>query len=275
MPYDQCLESLSWRLCPIALGADGAKALKVEPRLADTLYVYYYLRSVNLQEAGYSRHFKFLKEIKIPIPQKNGEPNFDDQIRIAHLLSKVERLIAQRKQHLQQLDDLLKSVFLEMFGDPVRNEKGWDKPELKLFGKISTGNTPPRKEPSNYSDKYLEWVKTDNISSYSVFITQAVEYLSEAGAKKGRTVTDGAILIACIAGSIESIGRAALTNRAVAFNQQINAIQPNRDVNSFYLYMLFKMARSYIQSHATKRMKKILTKGISLHTSHTAPICRA
>lgn len=52
-------------------------------------------------------------------------PPFNDQIRIAHLLSKVEGLIAQRKQHLQQLDDLLKSVFLEMFGDPVKNEKGW------------------------------------------------------------------------------------------------------------------------------------------------------
>jgi type I restriction enzyme S subunit len=46
-------------------------------------------------------------------------PSFDDQIRIAHLLGKVEGLIAQRKQHLKQLDDLLKSVFLEMFGDQI------------------------------------------------------------------------------------------------------------------------------------------------------------
>ena len=59
-------------------------------------------------------------EIEIPFPA------LDDQIRIAHLLGKVEGLIAQRKKHLQQLDDLLKSVFLEMFGDPVRNEKGWN-----------------------------------------------------------------------------------------------------------------------------------------------------
>lgn len=62
----------------------------------------------------------------IPLPKIE----FNDQIRIAHLLGKVEGLIAQRKQHLQQLDDLLKSVFLEMFGDPVRNEKGWDKREI-------------------------------------------------------------------------------------------------------------------------------------------------
>lgn len=89
-----------------------------------------------IKEAGYSRHFKFLKELEIPIPFKDGAPDFDDQIRIAHLLGKVEGLIAQRKQHLQQLDDLLKSVFLEMFGDPVRNEKGWGEPD---FGAIISG----------------------------------------------------------------------------------------------------------------------------------------
>jgi type I restriction enzyme S subunit len=66
-------------------------------------------------------------------------PPLDDQIRIAHLLGKVERLIAQRKQHLQQLDDLLKSVFLEMFGDPVRNEKGWSIGSLSAYGSFKNG----------------------------------------------------------------------------------------------------------------------------------------
>jgi type I restriction enzyme S subunit len=69
-------------------------------------------------------------------------PPLDDQIRIAHLLGKVEGLIAQRKQHLQQLDELLKSVFLEMFGDPVRNEKGWDiQPCEKAVSDISSGTS--------------------------------------------------------------------------------------------------------------------------------------
>ncbi|MBJ2144035.1 hypothetical protein JC796_25110 [Delftia acidovorans] len=66
-------------------------------------------------------------------------PPFDDQIRIAHLLGKVEGLIAQRKQHLQKLDDLLKSVFLELFGDPVRNEKGWDIGSLSAYGSFKNG----------------------------------------------------------------------------------------------------------------------------------------
>jgi type I restriction enzyme S subunit len=188
-------------------------------------------------------------------------PCLNDQIRIAHLLGKVEALIAQRKQHLQQLDDLLKSVFLEMFGDPVRNEQGWDKPELKAFGKISTGNTPPRNEPANYDGDFIEWIKTDNITGDAVAVTPATEHLSEIGARKARTVKNGALLVACIAGSIESIGRSALTDRTVSFNQQINAIQPGKDVSPLYLYGLFKLCRAYVQSHATKGMKKILTKG--------------
>ncbi|MCA6381959.1 MAG: restriction endonuclease subunit S, partial [Cytophagales bacterium] len=60
---------------------------------------------------------------------------------------------------------------------------------------------------------------------------------------------------------IESIGRAALTDRTISFNQQINAIQPNEDIESLFLYWSFKVSRKYIQSHATKGMKKILTKG--------------
>lgn len=47
----------------------------------------------------------------------------------------------------------------------------------------------------------------------------------------------------------------------MAFNQQINAIQPANDVSPLFLYGLFKLSRSYIQSHASKGMKKILTKG--------------
>ncbi|MBQ0755231.1 MAG: restriction endonuclease subunit S [Gammaproteobacteria bacterium] len=88
---------------------------------------------------------KWIENHLIPLPP------LDDQIRIAHLLGKVEGLIAQRKQHLQQLDELLKSVFLEMFGDPVRNEKGWEKKPLgELLSRIDSGWSPKcEAEPAN------------------------------------------------------------------------------------------------------------------------------
>jgi type I restriction enzyme S subunit len=53
-------------------------------------------------------------------------PSLQDQIRIAEILTKAENLIKQRKESILLLDELLKSTFLEMFGDPVRNEKGWE-----------------------------------------------------------------------------------------------------------------------------------------------------
>ena len=58
-----------------------------------------------------------LESILIPVFE------YGDQIRIATLLSKVENLISRRREQLKQLDELLKSVFLEMFGDPISNPK--------------------------------------------------------------------------------------------------------------------------------------------------------
>lgn len=125
---------------PIALGADGTKALWVNPVIANARYVYYYLRSIHIKEAGYSRHFKFLKEVEIPIPLINGIPDLEWQARVADLLGKVEGLIINRARHIEYLDDLARSLFLEMFGDPVRNEKGWDRTTIGQIIKVASGN---------------------------------------------------------------------------------------------------------------------------------------
>lgn len=78
-------------------------------------------------------------------------PVIDDQVRIAHLLGKVEGLIAQRKQHLQQLDDLLKSAFLEMFGFRDQTYKKWTIDALEVYTKIVSGVTKGKK----YNSKNL------------------------------------------------------------------------------------------------------------------------
>ena len=196
-------------------------------------YAFYYLKSLlfrnsikkitkkSVNQASFN--ISNLREIKIPLP------SLSDQIQIVTILSKAENLISQRKESIRLLDEFLKSTFLEMFGDNITNKKKWEKPELKKFGKIITGNTPPRNNDDNYSSNFVEWIKTDNIKGESTYITNAVEYLSASGLESARTVESGALLVACIAGSIESVGRAALTDRKVSFNQQINAIQPNEE----------------------------------------------
>ena len=62
-----------------------------------------------------------LKSLRIPLPP------LENQRRIAAILDQAETLRTQRRQALAHLDSLTQSIFLDMFGDPVRNSKGWKK----------------------------------------------------------------------------------------------------------------------------------------------------
>ena len=65
--------------------------------------------------------------------------------------------------------------------------------------------------------------------------------------------------MACIAGSIASIGKLCITNRKVAFNQQINAIIP-RDYDIRFLYVMLQISKNYLIEDVSKSLKGILSK---------------
>ena len=104
---------------PFFLGADGVKVLKAKVRDTDYKYLFYCLQNAKIPNTGYNRHFKWLKDVDIPLPP------LEEQCQIAALLDKVSSLIAKRRQQLDKLDELIKARFVEMFGDPVSNPKGW------------------------------------------------------------------------------------------------------------------------------------------------------
>ncbi|MCH8328347.1 MAG: restriction endonuclease subunit S, partial [Candidatus Marinimicrobia bacterium] len=83
-------------------------------------------------------------------------PAYNDQIRIATVLTRAEKLIAKRKESIEALDEFLKSTFLEMFGDPVRNEKGWERKALAQLGSLDRGvsKNRPRNAPELLGGKY-------------------------------------------------------------------------------------------------------------------------
>ena len=180
------------------------------------------------------------------------------QTEIVDRLDRVQAIISARQQELQKLDDLIKARFVEMFGDPRSNPFGFEKRMLKDTCKVITGNTPSRAIPEYYGD-FVEWIKTDNIVSGLLNPTKAAESLSEKGLEAGRTVDSGAILMACIAGSIASIGRVCVTDRKVAFNQQINAVVP-KQYDIFFLYSLIQMSKEYLVEDINMELKGILSK---------------
>ena len=195
---------------------------------------------------------KNLENVKLDVPSK------ENQKEVVKQLDCLSKVIDLRNKELQLFDNLIKARFVEMFGNPRSNPYGFSKKMLKDTCKVITGNTPSRSVEEYYGD-YVEWIKTDNIVSGLLNPTNALEMLSEEGMKVGRAVGKDEILMACIAGSIASIGRVCVTDRTVAFNQQINAVVPE-DYDILFLYVLFQLSKEYLVEEINMALKGILSK---------------
>ncbi len=186
-------------------------------------------------------------------------PPLPKQKHIATILDAADALLDKRRDSIALLDDLLQSTFLDMFGDPVTNPKGWDSLKLGEIGEIITGNTPSRKQPEFYG-KYIEWIKSDNINNPSFILTKAEEGLSESGKEVARIAPKGSILVTCIAGSPSCIGNAGIADREVAFNQQINAFVPSKKIKMWFAFGLFLVGKKLVQNASTNSMKGMVSK---------------
>jgi len=95
-----------------------------------------------------------VKQVRIPLPP------LETQRKIAKTLDTVSELLAMRKQQLAELDNLIKSTFYDMFGDPVTNEKGWTVSTLgRCCDLIKDG---PHVSP-NYVEEGIPFVSVNNI----------------------------------------------------------------------------------------------------------------
>ncbi|AZQ59865.1 restriction endonuclease subunit S [Maribacter sp. MJ134] len=116
-------------------------------------------------------------------------PKLEDQKRIAQVLTDCEELIAKRKESIALLDELLKSTFLEMFGDPVKNEKGWKTKRLNRFGNFKNGLNFSKNEKGHIIKslgvsefKSLSTIyKTESLPTISVFKYPSKDYFLKNG----------------------------------------------------------------------------------------------
>lgn len=222
-------------------------------------YLYYFMQGNISEIASYYRGASLKHPcMKDVLKMTISYPSVQEQDKICSQFDVLEQLLEARKQELQLLDNLIQVRFVEMFGNPRSNPFGFEKKRLKDTCKVITGNTPSRAVTDYYGD-YIEWIKTDNIVPGILNPTQATESLSEKGMNVGRTVAKDSILMACIAGSIASIGRVCVTNRTVAFNQQINAVVPEQ-YNILFLYVLFQISKDYLVENINMALKGILSK---------------
>lgn len=250
--FDDFTGSIQWVDFRFKVKSSACKIIKTNEFL-DIRYLYYFMKYKNYSSNKHKRLWiSVYSQFEIPVP------TIEKQKKIINELDCITNIIEYGEKRIELYDELIESRFIELFGDPVLNPMGWDKYQLGEKCDIATGNTPSRKIPEYYGD-YIEWIKSDNINTPFINLTEAVEYLSEEGLEKGRSVEAGSILMTCIAGSVKCIGNVGIADRRVAFNQQINGISP-RNNNTYFMYEQFVLAKQYIQSPIKMAVKGMLNK---------------
>lgn len=240
----------------------GVAGLRAKTNKMDQRYLWHWIAVSTPRLIQTARGATFLQVSRRDIESLPCSPpkSLDEQRRIADILDKADAIRRKRKQAIALTEELLRSAFLEMFGDPVTNPKGWPVKPLNNLGRITTGNTPSRTVPEYFGDN-IEWIKSDNINTPSHYLTKATEGLSACGRAIGRTVPAGSTLITCIAGSPDCIGNVALADREVAFNQQINAVTPHANADYRFIYTLILVGKRLVQAASTNSMKGMVSKG--------------
>lgn len=204
------------------VGADGVKIISPKQDL-NAKFLLYYLQWYKIPNLGYSRHYKLLKELNIPLPSKST------QLAIVSELDKINELIRLKKEQLKDLDKLAQSLFYEMFGDPVENEKGWEVKKLGEVCNVGTGSTPNRKNKDFYENGIYPWVKSTEVCNLPIYSVE--EYITqEALDKTNCTLYPQNTILMAMYGQGKTRGQIGLLKIEACTNQAVAAIVPTKEV---------------------------------------------
>ena len=219
---------------PLFIGADGVKLLKLKNNDGNinVKFVYYFLKTVELPSDGYSRHFKYLKQVVVPIPKRII------QDKIVDILDKAQELIDKRKEQIEALDELVKSKFIEMFGDPFNDEKGFG---INKLGEVTEVN--PKKAEIKDLDKELivSFVPMDRVGEKGEFNPEVFKPIGEV--YSGFTYfRENDVLFAKITPCMENGKGAVAVNlsNGIGFGStEFHVLRPLREKsNSYWIYHL-------------------------------------
>lgn len=174
--------------------------------------------------------------LNLAIPRKSLE----EQKKIVKSLDTADGPRQKRKEQLALLDDYLKSVFLDMFGDPVVNEKEWTMISLsqKILD-VKNGLSRRRKEMQNEGDVVL---RLRDIRENKIDFSESNRIRLENKEKGKYNVEIGDLLFIRVNGNPEYVGRSAVFSgysEEVFFNDHIMRVKLDRcDVNVVFLCFL-------------------------------------
>ena len=181
-----------------------------------------------------------MRKMEIPLP------SLEEQKAIAGKLDKVSGLIEKRKTQLEKLDLLIKSRFIEMFGDPIQNSMGWPICELSECIQFLTSGS--RGWAQYFTDEGEYFITIKNVKNCRITLDYVQHILPPNNAEAKRTkVQEGDLLISITA----DLGRTGVVTKEIAdhggyINQHLTCIRIDQKV-ARPLYVAY-----YMESEAGK-----------------------
>lgn len=186
--------------------------------------------------------------IKISDVEKLEIPYYtqDTQIRIAKVLTWAEELIEERKNTINLLNELLRSKYLEMFGDPVSNNKNWEKSPIS---KHSSSIVPGRDKPKSFTGQ-IPWVTTsdlDNLGFVEASIDNIGLTVSEITEVKAKIIPRNSVILTCVG----DLGKVSINKKEIVVNQQLHVYQCDENINNIFTMYTLSFQKKYMYRMAT------------------------
>ena len=256
----------------------GFKSLVPKNEMVDAEFLYWWLTAnkKKLQESGRGATFKeiskaIVSSFKIPLPP------LEEQKRIAKILDAADALRAKRRQAVAQLDTFLQSTFLDLFGDPVTNPKGWDEEPVGNVSIIQGGLQLSSKRKS--LDMKKPYLRVANVYRGYLDLSEIKNIGLSPNELQRTTLKKGDVLIVEGHGNSNEIGRCAVWNgdieECVHQNHLIrvrtNAAQIHPTYLSFFLNSEGGSIRLKGQARTTSGLNTLSTKKVSSTKIHIPP----
>lgn len=172
-------------------------------------------------------------------------PTILEQEKIVAELDCLSGIIEKKKQQLKEYDALAQSIFYEMFGNPIDNEKGWEVKKLGEVCKTTSGGTPPKGRDEYYNGGNIPWLRSGEVDKMN--ITETELFITDLGLQNSsaKWFPENTVVVAMYGATVGQVG---ILRCKMTTNQAICGIFPNEKFFPIYLYhFLLSKKQEYLK----------------------------